>query len=562
MTAVVLHPRDLSGCEHRLALDTSHADLAAQMSHAPDTTRRIQAATDHRMRIRDLLRALHSDQNGLTFRAIDVDASRSARIEETRTAVADGVAWIWCATLPVDRGVGRRGDSELLARVGDGYVPVIVVNHRVSYPASPQRPLDAAQALSSPLFTWSPQLDPSRNARNQRRDQLRLAQITAMLIDLGIAPTTDGVIDRNTLRAGVIGLDADCIVVHEMGPLLAEYDEVFDRRQAIAGQRVHTEARRVGECRGCPWWGRCEPELIERRDVSLVVRGNEWKALDAVGITTIDQLAHHRGDAPPDWPGKSRFTDAIVSAIAWLTDTVLIRRVDNPTVRRADVEIDVDMESYGESGAYLWGTLLTDTTDPTREVRYRPFVTWTPLPTTDEGRSFAEFWEWLMAERAAAHESGKTFAAYCYSQQAENRWLRGSADRFAGMPGIPERGVVDDFIASDEWVDVFEAVGRNFICPQGKGLKRVAPVAGHHWRDPDASGEASMDWYRIAVALDGGVPDEGQRHRLLEYNEDDVVATKVLREWMTDRARLETPHEDDLLSYRGGRDPGSGPRGA
>ena len=34
--------------------------------------------------------------------------------------------------------------------------------------------------------------------------------------------------------------------------------------------------------------------------------------------------------------------------------------------------------------------------------------------------------------------------------------------------------------------------------------------------------------------------------RILEYNEDDVQATKVLRDWMTDRADAEVPSIADF----------------
>ncbi|MBD0024294.1 TM0106 family RecB-like putative nuclease [Gordonia pseudamarae] len=610
----VLHARDLAGCEHRLALDSAHteaaADVGGQTADTPSVARRKAAAADHRGRVRDMLRDLHGgDLTGAeTFRVIDSDASRVERVAATRRACADEVRWIWNATLPTDRERGRRGDSELLVRVryldgawvqdgprpdpdrpghpgeeNAGYIPVIVVNHRVTYPATRNRPPgdDPADSVSglvtSPLGRWSPGPDRTRSSRGNRRDQLRLAQLVTMLMDLGLAPTpviapvsversddpdstdrgtdcggTDqGGVDPGgrgsggSLPAGVIGLDADCIVVHDMAPVLADYAEVFARRRAVADGLVRTRAHRISECRGCIWWPHCETELVARRDVSLVVRGAQAAALAVAGIATVEQLAAYVGEPPADWAGGD-FDDAVVTAAAWLADVPLIRRVRTPRIHRADVEVDVDMESFGESGAYLWGTLLTDTTDPGVPVLYRPFVTWTPLPTADEARSFAEFWIWLCEQRQQARADGKTFAAYCYSQQAENRWLLGSADRFGGMPGIPTRAEVEAFIGSQEWVDVFEAVGDNFISPGGKGLKRVAPVAGHRWRDPEAGGEASMDWYAEAVGLAGGRPDPGQRTRLLEYNEDDVVATKVLREWMTGPQVADIPHVDDL----------------
>ncbi|MBW0091816.1 ribonuclease H-like domain-containing protein, partial [Pseudonocardia sp. KRD-188] len=164
----------------------------------------------------------------------------------------------------------------------------------------------------------------------------------------------------------------------------------------------------------------------------------------------------------------------------------------------------------------------------------------------DEARSFAAFWGWLSAVRARAAASGRTFAAYCYNEQAENRWLLGSAQRFAGMPGIPPIAEVEAFIADPCWVDLFAVVNEWFLCAHGKGLKRIAPAAGFGWHDAEASGENSMRWYRDAVGMDGAPPDTVQRDRLLEYNADDVAATHAVRVWMTSPAIDEVPLAADL----------------
>ncbi|NMO04390.1 TM0106 family RecB-like putative nuclease [Gordonia sp. TBRC 11910] len=535
MSSPVLGARDLTGCEHRLALDFAPGrdTMPVEPVTDPDVAQRIRAATEHRGRVRDLLRSLHSDQPPGTFVIVDDAAPRRDRVEATDRACRDGARWIADAVLRTDVDAGRRGHSELLVHDGTGYVPVIVVNHRVSQPVTVD-PDDRNRSgiVTSPLWGWLPATDQSRAARNNRRDQMRLLHLYRMLQAAGLAGREQG---------GVIGLDVDCIVVVDLEPMLPGYDDNLARRRRIAAQQIATVPSRVGECRGCPWWGQCEPELVDRRDVSLVVNGAQVKVLSDNGIHTIDQLAD-ADQAPAEYVGS--FDDAVTFAQCWITDTPLVRRHDDVAVRRADVEVDVDMESFGEDGAYLWGTLLTDNTIGQVEP-YRPFVTWQPLPTVDEARSFAEFWQWLMTARNSARSQGKTFAAYCYSEQAENRWLRGSADRFAGYPGIPSRAKVDAFIASDEWVDIFAAVGRNFLSPKGKGLKRVAPIAGFRWRDDDAGGAASMDWYRHAVGI-GETVDLTQRRRLLEYNEDDVRATKVLREWMDGAAASTIPTVDDV----------------
>ncbi|MCZ4549448.1 TM0106 family RecB-like putative nuclease [Gordonia rubripertincta] len=536
----LLTPRDLSGCEHRLALDSRFPATVAVPDDAGVAMRK-EAAADHRSRVRDMLHALHSDE--LAGWADASAGGRAYRVQQTMAAISAGARWIWGATLPDDVEGGRRGWAELLIRVDDtrgaeahegaAYVPVIVVNHKASDPGS--------GAITSPVWAWQPMIDETRKVRGNSRDTTRLAQLYRMLQSLGVAGV--GLLPAGP-AGGVIGLDIDCMVVLDLTDALIRYDALLVRRQGIASGEVPTAPSRIGECRSCAWWTKCGPELEAARDVSLVVNGNLTQLLATVDVRTIDELAGYEGPAPEGWPGK--LDDAILMARARLADVSLIRRMPEVDVVRADVEVDVDMESYQDDGAYLWGTLLTDNTDPSRPVIYRPFVTWTPLPTRDEARSFAEFWTWLIGERDRSLAEGKTFAAYCYSQQAENRWLLGSADRFVGEPGVPTRDEVLAFINSPQWVDIYEAVNRNFLSPQGKGLKKVAPHAGFHWRDDEAGGEASMQWYRRAVGLDGDQIDHTQRARLLEYNEDDVQATKALREWMSAGAAEQVPLGTDL----------------
>jgi predicted RecB family nuclease len=565
---VVLDASATTHCRRRIHLDHDPSAVAALRALPdPSSEQRRADAAEHRARIAEQL----ARAAGAALHAVPLDASD--RVAATAAVVAADAPLVLGAFLPrsilepvplhpaadvetgVPRGV-RRGGAELLVRLpGGGYVPVIVVRHRITDPGS--------GAFTAPLPEADPRRaapDPARKPRTQARDLLRLAHLHRMLEAAGWAASPGEPFGRH---GGVIGLDADVVVWHDLGAehwpgdrsTLEEYDARFADRIAVAaaaatGGPALARPSRIMECRRCPWWPTCEVELEREQDVSLVVRGDAATALRAAGITSVARLAALNPAAEPPAPhARTPFPDLVALARAWQRGLAVVRRVPEVPVLRADVEVDVDMESFGESGAYLWGALLTRPGGvlPGDEPEgYRAFATWEPVPTVDEARSFAAFWTWFTGVRDHAAATGRTFAAYCYNEQAENRWLLASARRFAGRPGIPEIADVEAFIADDRWVDLFAVVGEWFLCAQGKGLKRIAPAAGFAWHDPEAGGENSMRWYRDAVGMDGVEPDLVQRRRLLEYNADDVAATRALREWMTSRVVDEVPLAVDL----------------
>ncbi|MCR6486243.1 TM0106 family RecB-like putative nuclease [Amycolatopsis sp. OK19-0408] len=544
-TEVVLDAGAVSRCRRRVHLEHDPAMREVPLS-PPDPTaqQRIADATAHR---EDIVSRLMAANPGHWVK-IDRGLPAHERVEQTEQAFAAEAQYIWGALFPVDAAGHRRGGIDLLVRTGRGYVPVLVVRHRIS-----DRGTGAIVTELTDLDPAHRGADEHRKVRSQPRDQLRLVHIRRMLQTLGQA-------DEGLAVGGVIGLDADVVVWHDLTAgtwpggrsALTEYQARFADRLAIAtaaanGEEPLAEPSRVLECRRCPWWPTCEVVLTETRDVSLVVRGEDAMELRRAGVSTVDELAalDPAGEPPAvNWTGVT-FPDAVVLARAWLADLTLVRRVEAVEVPRADVEVDVDMESFGDAGAYLWGCLLTGA-DIGLEPGYRAFATWDPLPTDDEARSFAEFWAWLTDVRKRTEAAGLTFRAYCYNALAENRWLFGSVERFGDYPGVPAKKDIQSFVDSDEWVDLFRSVTDQFLCSHGKGLKVIAPVAGFSWRDPEAGGEASMRWYRDAVGMDGEVPDDVQRERLLRYNEDDVLATQALREWIDARAQAEVPYMFDL----------------
>ncbi len=450
---------------------------------------------------------------------------------------------------PSLRSETRFGSPEVLLWDGDGYRPVIIRSHRTTDPGSGA----LTSGLSRPLAAAP---DQQRKLRAHPADALALAHHHRLLGELGLASAA--------AVGGVIGRGADdgtLIAWHQLdlpgSSVLADYDLRFADRLEVASAAANGRpplafASRIGECRRCSWWPVCSAELEAARDISLVAAGADVDVLHAAGVRTVDDLAGMDGATVAVLPLTGLAPGAArARARAWLAGLPLIRRNDQVQVRRADLELDVDMESFLEDGAYLWGTYLTGPAVAALELTpgYRAFVSWRPLPDADEGRAFVAFWTYLTSLRTTAADHGLTFAAYCYSRSAEERWLRSTPTRYPELARMPSRGQIDEFCSSADWVDIYQVIKDQFLVTGSMRLKVLAPVAGFSWRDPEPGGENSMAWYRAAVAAgDNGVArsvaadgtvrpvNQEMADRILRYNEDDVLATLALRQWMTGRA--------------------------
>jgi predicted RecB family nuclease len=349
---------------------------------------------------------------------------------------------------------------------------------------------------------------------------------------------------------------------------------------------------RLGECDECPWWDHCRPELeAGSGDVSLVPRvgWREWKAhqnrgvtdraalasldvrtaqLIAAGVDVAALMAIVAG-VPPETPivdlpdfgrrpaqlarlsaagigtagdvsgldavtaaysdaGLSSLPEQIDQARAALGPAPVYRRrgVDAISVPRGDVEVDVDMENV-EDGVYLWGALLTDRSGADgSDEGYHPFVTWDPLSPEVAVENFRAFWAWLARVRAETAAAGRSFRAYCYNESAENTYLRSLGDA-AGL--LDE---VEEFIDSEEWVDMLRISDSQLITGGGSGLKVVAPLAGFSWSVEDPGGAESMLRYETAVGSTSEAERATAREWLLAYNRGDVEATLTIRAWL------------------------------
>jgi predicted RecB family nuclease len=263
-------------------------------------------------------------------------------------------------------------------------------------------------------------------------------------------------------------------------------------------------------------------------DLAAVVRSKkQLAALAAEGVLTFADLARLPGATAAYGDAMSTLPEQIDLARAALGPAPIYRRRGVEVVRlpRADIEVDVDMESV-ETGVYLWGALLTDRSTASTTFEYQAFSVWGPLDAAAEAANSLDFWAWMAAVRADATKRGLSFRAYCYNASAENQYLR----RLGLVGNI--LGDVNAFIDSDQWVDLLKVVNDQFITGGGMGLKKVGPLSGFTWEVEDPGGGFSMVQYDIAVNGETDRQRDDARSWLITYNRGDVEATLSIRDWL------------------------------
>jgi predicted RecB family nuclease len=557
----LLTAADVTNCPHRVALDRGAESELFESDLTTEVRRRIRDGASHRERVIADLSSRHPD-------AVATDD-----YIPTEAAARAGVGLILRARL-ADTGVARRMMIvEALVRTSPSedphprYAPIIVKNNEAVGVAATRRMLRGTlDDLNPAAAEWVGGVGARRNEPMARNSAL-LCHATRVLdaFDLGDEHGYAGLIDRQSKLWWFALRDPDDAW------RLTEYDEAHRQRLEIL---LAHERWRLGEgpfptepfwhraCPTCPYTDRCRRALESTDDVSLVrfTSRTQQILLREHGVATRLDLA--RLDPQVAAVARDRVLvrepeygpEAHLGVVIDKLDELIFRArsvVARSPLRKlpggslqcptADVEIDVDMESYNES-TYLWGALVTTRRHiPGIEEGYVHFVTWDALTGEGEADLFSRFWRWFCSQRTTASDAGATFRAYCFWAQAEDRAMDRAILLAPTVSGT--RVELDAFRRAEprEWIDLHE-VARDQIQTDGPlGLKALAKAAGFAWRDENPSGEASMTWYEEAV---GPAGREASRRRLLEYNEDDCRATRALREWLNGPAN-DLPSRDD-----------------
>ncbi len=278
-------------------------------------------------------------------------------------------------------------------------------------------------------------------------------------------------------------------------------------------------------CKRTPWYSLCLEGAEGCNDVSLVYRLSQadQRRLYGADIRTVADLANADGDdlraRLEDWPFDKIVRLQNQAKVLISGEPLVLRKPEFPDVAQ---EIFLDVESDPTRDVdYLHGMLIRDT--KTGKDTYTSLLAEKP---EGEGEAWKKFLDTLAG--------WDDFVIYHYAF-----YERAVFDRLALRHGAPS-----DLAAKfhGNAYDLHAKVVDSVVLPlYFYTLKDIAKYVGYRWADPEAGGAESVAWYDRW--LETG--DRSYLDRVVRYNEDDVRATMMLRDWLATLkpARVRAPKQ-------------------
>ncbi len=265
-------------------------------------------------------------------------------------------------------------------------------------------------------------------------------------------------------------------------------------------------------CKRTPWYLLCMEGAQGCNDVSLVYRLSQadQRRLYSIGVRTVAELADADGEhlraQLEDWPYDKIVRLQNQARVLMSNEPLVLRKPEFPTVA-TEIFFDIESDPLRDTD-YLLGLLYRDTASGT--VRYESLVAEKP---EDEQVVWKKFLDLLA--------TWEDFVVYHYAF-----YERMVFDRLMLRHGAPS-ALAAKFHEHAE--DLHAKTTDSVVLPlYFYTLKDVAQFIGYQWSDPEAGGAESVTWYDEWLKTG----DRANLDRVLRYNEDDVRATMVLRDWL------------------------------
>lgn len=263
-------------------------------------------------------------------------------------------------------------------------------------------------------------------------------------------------------------------------------------------------------CRRSPWYSICLSETQGCNDVSLVYKLSQadQRRLYGIGIKTVIDLAdadlNDLQTKLEDWPFDKLVRFNNQAKVLMTGQPTITRKPEFPEVK-TEIYLDIESDPLRDID-YLLGVLIRDVA--TGNTEYKPFLA---KDKDGEGAMWQKFLDFL-----ASLDDFVIYHYAYYERQVFDRLMV----RYGASMALAAK-------FRENTIDLHLKTVDSVVLPlYFYTLKDVARFFGFVWHDPRAGGAESVVWYDEWVRTN----DEAVLKRILQYNEDDVRATLLVRE--------------------------------
>lgn len=300
------------------------------------------------------------------------------------------------------------------------------------------------------------------------------------------------------------------------------YQRAIAQVRALLNQKTQTLPALGASCKLCTWYTHCKREVMTRDDLTQIAELGRSKR-DAMlhSIPTVAALAScdpqifFQG-TKTEFPGIGQNTLVKFHERAKLLTTpgatpYLKTSVQLPVAEK-EVYFDIEADPMRDI-VYLHGFVERLHGQP-QTARFVPCFAEDADPVGEEA-AFQAAWDYL-SERI------RDSVIYYYSSYEKTAY-RKLAEKFPTVCSVDD---VDDLFGQTQMVDLYTKIIKP--CTEwptfDQSIKTLAVYLGFHWRDTNPSGAASIEWYNQWIETG----DPAIKQRILDYNEDDCLATGVV----------------------------------
>ena len=268
-----------------------------------------------------------------------------------------------------------------------------------------------------------------------------------------------------------------------------------------------------------PWKSYCNKKAIEIQDISLVAGlgpakksklYDKYKTVEDISKAKILDLTSVNGI------GNATAINYVNSAKAIHSGTHSITDKDKIEFPHRKVEIFLDLEGIDSTSVeegfeqidYMIGILV-------RKNSVEKYTVFTAKDTKHEKEMLLEFLDFL--------KSQEDYVIYHYANYEKSH-----------MTKMMEKYEIDNAtqkLLLDNLIDVHKVAKSSVSFPTiGTGLKQIAPYMGFVWRQNDVSATESIAMYFDYVK--DPIGNKINLKKITDYNEDDCIATRVIKDWL------------------------------